>query len=241
MCTVILRVPENPAHPVQVLAVRDEDPLRPWDPPGAWWPTEYPGTVGVRDSRAGGAWLAADAAHGRLAVILNRREVAGATASRGAVVLEAVAGRPPLDPQTNGFNLVVVDAEGVRVTSWEGDNLREVTLGPGVHMIAHDDVDDSATPRIARWLPEFAAADDDPDGWAHGWLALLGRTADLPNTDDRAIVRDNRPHGVATLSLLVCTATVGPDGIDLGYGELDQPGRWNHLEPQTIGLLTSPR
>jgi hypothetical protein len=229
MCTVIVRVPENPrVEATRVLAVRDEDPARAWDPPGAWWP-DRPGVVGVRDARAGGAWLATDAAAPRLAVILNRRDVPGATASRGRVVLDAVAGRPPHDPRTNGFNLVVVDAAGARVTSWDGDALRETRLAPGVHMVAHDDVDDTATPRIARWLPEFAAAPSlGAEDGAAGWLTLLERTAALPPTDDRAIVRDNRPHGVPTLSLLVCTATVGPRGVDLAYGELDRPGIWNH-------------
>lgn len=229
MCTVILRVPDAPTDATRVLAVRDEDPGRSWDPPGPWWPVSHPGVVGVRDVRAGGAWLAADAGARRLAVVLNRHDVPGATSSRGEVVLEAVAGRPPRDPRTNGFNLVVVDAEGARVTSWDGDVLRETPLAPGVHMIAHDGVDDVSTPRIAHWLPEFAATPSrGAEDWRAGWLALLERTAGLAPTDDRAIVRDNRPHGIPTLSLLVCTATVGPDGVDLAYGELDEPGIWNH-------------
>jgi uncharacterized protein with NRDE domain len=231
MCTVIVRVPEDPSLPTRIVAVRDEDPTREWNPPGHWWPEAYPGVVGVRDVRAGGAWLAVDESQSRLAVILNRREVPGATASRGRVVLEAVAGRPPRDtPDTNGFNLVVVDDQGTHVTSWDGDEMRESTLRPGVHMIAHDEVDDDATPRIARWLPEFAAVSaDDDEAWEKGSIALLERTAALPPTDDRAIVRDNRPYGVPTLSLLVCTASIGGgSGVDLAYGELDEPGLWNH-------------
>jgi hypothetical protein len=229
MCTVILSVPEAPGAPVRVLAVRDEDPGRAWDPPGPWWPETFPGVIGVRDARAGGAWLAADPAHSRFAVILNRHEVAGATGSRGAVVLDAVAARPLASPpDTHGFNLVTVDADGTRVTSWDGDRVRTSILGPGVHMVAHDDVDDTATPRIARWLPEFAAAPEDSERWESAWLSLLERTAELEPTDDRAIVRDNRPYGVPTLSLLVCAAAVGPDGVDLSYGELDEPGIWNH-------------
>ena len=70
MCTVIIRIPHDDAA-VQLLAVRDEDPGRGWDPLGAWWP-DHPGVVGVRDRRAGGAWLAAEPASGRLAVVLNR-------------------------------------------------------------------------------------------------------------------------------------------------------------------------
>lgn len=227
MCTVILRVPDDPADPTRLLAVRDEDPQRAWDAPGPWWPDTHPGVIGVRDRQAGGAWLAADPARRRLAVILNRREVPGATGSRGAVVLDAVDGHPPRAPRTNGFNLVVVDDGGTRVTSWDGEALRETRLQPGVHMIAHDGVDDPATPRIARWLPEFAAAEPGDDGWEAAWLDLLARTARLEPTDDRAIVRDNRPYGVPTLSLLVCAASVGRDGVEIGYGAFAEPGRWD--------------
>ncbi|TFV84259.1 hypothetical protein E4V99_04110 [Microbacterium sp. dk485] len=231
MCTVILHVPAESGAPAHVLAIRDEDPARAWDPPGPWWPESHPGVVGVRDARAGGAWLAADSARSRLAVILNRREVAGATQSRGEVVLDAVDGRRPAQPRTNGFNLVVVDREGARVTSWDGTSVRESVLEPGVHMIAHDDVDDPATPRIVRWLPEFAAAPPAAASapWWREWMLLLEHSAELPPTDDRAIVRDNRPYGVETLSLLVCAATVGPEGVDLAYGELAEPGQWNRV------------
>ncbi|QEW02038.1 NRDE family protein [Microbacterium lushaniae] len=231
MCTVIVHVPQHPAEPAHVLAIRDEDPARAWDPPGPWWPQTHPGVIGVRDARAGGAWLAADAARSRLAVILNRREVPGATQSRGAIVLDAVDGRRPAQPRTNGFNLVVVDRDGARVTGWDGTSVRERVLEPGVHMIAHDDVDDPATPRIARWLPEFAAAPPVAASapWWREWMLLLERSAELPPTDDRAIVRDNRPYGVETLSLLVCAASVGPEGVDLAYGELAEPGQWNRV------------
>lgn len=237
MCTVILQVPAESGAPAHVLAIRDEDPARAWDPPGPWWPDTHPGVIGVRDARAGGAWLAADSARSRLAVILNRREVTGATQSRGEVVLDAVDGRRPAQPRTNGFNLVMVDEAGAHVTTWDGTALRHTPLAPGVHMIAHDDVDDPATPRIAQWLPEFRAAPPSAASsapWWGEWMQLLARTAELGPTDDRAIVRDNRPHGIPTLSLLVCAATVGPDGVDLAYAALDEPGRWNRLQ------LTSP-
>ena len=72
MCTVIIHVPERAEHATRMLAVRDEDPTRPWDAPGPWWPDEYPEVIGVRDRRANGAWLAEDSPAGRLAVILNR-------------------------------------------------------------------------------------------------------------------------------------------------------------------------
>lgn len=253
MCTVIVHVPETGDEPLRLLAIRDEDPERPWDALGPWWPEDYPGIVGVRDIRANGAWLAADPAQRRLAVLLNRAEQAGvqehAVQSRGGVVLESAAGRSPGDePPTHGFNLVEVEGSRVRVTTWDGVDKRTTELAPGTHMIAHDDVDDDATPRIARWLAPFTHAHDlrtdaatpafadieepptdaaTPVDWFAPWIALLEASAQLPPTDDEAIIRDNRPHGYPTLSLLVCLATIGPDGVDLAYGAFDEPGKWN--------------
>ncbi|MDF2918577.1 MAG: hypothetical protein K0S70_2794 [Microbacterium sp.] len=236
MCTVVIQVPADPSRPVRLLAVRDEDPSRAWDPIGPWWPDTYADVVGVRDRRAGGAWLAADPAARRLAVILNRADVLPDDApalSRGGIVLDAVAGSPPTGaPPTHGFNLVDVSPGGVRVSMWDAATLRTVELGPGTHMIAHDDVDDPRTTRIRRWLGEFAAAApelDRADG-LQPWLDVLQDTAATPATDDAAIIRDNRPYGVPTLSLLVCTASVGTGGVDLAYGVLDVPGEWNRPE-----------
>lgn len=231
MCTVVIRVPTAGGGPVRVLAVRDEDPSRPWRPLGPWWP-ELPQVRGVKDELAGGAWLAADDT--RLAVLLNRAggaDVAVPT-SRGSLVLDSLAGRPlPLPLTTLGFNLVEATAAGARVTSWEGREPRVAELAPGTHMVAHDDVDDPATPRIAAWLPKFAAAPTDDGGpgpWWEAWLAVLAESAGLEATDDRAIIRDNRPHGYPTLSLLVAVASLDRSGVAVTTGTLDSPGRWNH-------------
>lgn len=243
MCTVIVQVPDRSADAggaVRMLAVRDEDPGRPWDPLGAWWP-QHPQLVGVRDARAGGAWLAADAAAGRVAVVLNRADVpeavlGAAPASRGHLVIDAVTGTPPADPpRTHGFNLVDASADGVHVRMWDGASLRRVRLASGVHMLAHDDVDDEATARIARWRDAFAdvAARTAGDaGWAQAWLAQLASTAVTAPTDDAAVIRDNRPHGYPTLSLLVCTAEITASGAEVRYAELDDPGTWNAVVPE---------
>lgn len=236
MCTVIIRVPERADEPTRLLAVRDEDPARPWNPLGRWWPEPHEGVVGVRDARAGGAWLAADLATGRLAVLLNRADTASRPESelrsRGGLVLESVGGRSPAtDPGTHGFNLLEVDPRAARVVSWNGVRLRAEGLAPGTHMIAHDDVDDPATPRIARWLPEFAGTPTTGDEhWWRPWVDVLARSATLDSTDDRAIIRDNRPYGYPTLSLLACVASISPSGVALQYGELDRPGEWGGLD-----------
>lgn len=234
MCTAIVHVPADAARPTRLLAVRDEDPGRAWDPLGAWWPDTHPGVVGVRDAQAGGAWLAADSATRRVAVILNRAPVTAPPGqellSRGHIALAAAEGRE-LDavPRTNGFNLVEVTAGETRVSMWDGVSVRTSVLEPGIHMIAHGDVDDSETSRIVAWRDAFGEPGDGPRWWVP-WLDALERTARLGPVDDRAIVRDNRPYGYPTLSLLVCAASVSPAGVDVVYGEFDEPGVWNRVE-----------
>ncbi len=242
MCTVIVHVPQDPGAPTRLLAVRDEDPDRAWDPLGAWWPVTHPRVVGVRDSRAGGAWLAADPVAGKVSVILNRAELTdvdpSTLGSRGHVVLDAVRGiEPDEHPRVHGFNLVEVTGAETRVTMWDGESMRTVVLGPGVHMIAHDDVDDPETARIVAWRDAFPEPDADragsgegADAWWTPWLDVLERSAALDPTDERAIIRDNRPYGYPTLSLLVTAASVGRRGAEVVYGELDTPGAWNRLD-----------
>jgi hypothetical protein len=232
MCTVVIDAAgSSTAH---LLAVRDEDPQREWDALGAWWPERYPGVIGIRDRRVGGAWLAANPSERRLAVLLNRADVldlpADRALSRGSLALESVAGRSPVAPERmHGFNLLEVRPEGSRVLSWDGRELRETALTPGTHMIAHDDLDDEDTPRIAAWLPEFRAlgpAAGDPD-WRASWTGMLAASARLDPEDDRAIIRDNRPHGYPTQSLLYCTAEVTPSGVDVDYHALPAPAHWS--------------
>ena len=121
MCTVVIDVVPSGSPGCRLLAVRDEDPDRPWDDLGAWWPDTYPGVIGIRDRRAGGAWLAADQRSGRLAVLLNRADVRALPAdqalSRGALALESVAGRSPRHGPLpmHGFNLLEAGADGARV------------------------------------------------------------------------------------------------------------------------------
>ena len=231
MCTVVVEVPERLDDPTRVLAVRDEDPLRPWDPPGEWWEA-YPGVLGVRDRRAGGAWLAAGGSRGTLAVLVNRAtpplDPADVPESRGTLPLAVIAGESvPERPRTEGFNLIEVDGGRCRVTSWDGTELSTQELRPGVHMVAHGDVDDPRTARIRRWLPEFGALAGLPDDeWREAWLGLLRSTTAVGPLDDQAIIRDNHPYGIPTMSLLICTAEVRQSAVALDSIVLPTPGVW---------------
>ncbi|CAH0185993.1 hypothetical protein SRABI76_01651 [Microbacterium oxydans] len=233
MCTVVIDVED--AASARLLAVRDEDPEREWDGLGPWWPEQYPGVIGIRDRRAGGAWLAVNPAERRLAVLLNRADVRDLpeerAVSRGSLALESVSGRSPVGAlPMHGFNLLEVGPDGARVLSWDGVTLRETPVAPGTHMIAHDDLDDAVTPRIQAWLPRFRAlapAAERAD-WAHDWITLLAESAELAPEDDRAIIRDNRPHGYPTQSLLYATASVTPSGVDVHDHALPSPAHWDH-------------
>lgn len=228
-------MPPSPGRPIRVLAIRDEDPDRPWSPLGRWWPESHGGVIGVRDVRAGGAWLAADPDAGRLAVLLNRADVSSTPesqlVSRGGLALDSVAGRSPENPRTHGFNLVEVQGVRAHVVSWDGIRIDATELSPGTHMVAHDGVDDPSTPRIARWLDDFAAAElPDGDRWWAPWIGVLARSTALESVDDRALIRDNRPHGYPTQSLLMCVASVSEGAVDVHYRALSEPGHWDDAE-----------
>jgi len=239
VCTVVIDVAPSSGFGARLLAVRDEDPDRPWDDLGEWWPDAHPGVIGIRDRRAGGAWLAADPASGRLAVLLNRADVLDLpddrVRSRGSLALDSVAGRSPdAGPlPMHGFNLLEVGPDRARVLSWDGASLRETAVPAGVHMIAHDDLDDPQTARIEAWLPRFAAAAGesgtagaDAADWIARWVDVLAESAELSPEDDRAIVRDNHVHGYPTMSLVFCAAEVEPGAVRVKSQVLSEPGHW---------------
>lgn len=243
MCTVVVHVPVTPGQPVRLLAVRDEDRDRPWRRLGPWWP-ERPGILGVRDERAGGAWLAVDPDASRLAVLLNREDLSDRgddqVVSRGAIPLEAVGDGIPEHPTTRGFNLVEVDADGAHLTEWDGLTARRSRLAPGTHMVAHHAVDDPGTPRIARWLEEFRSAGiaEGPEWWMP-WLGVVERSTLDPAA---SVLRRDAHDGHVLESLLVCTATVGPAGVEVREAIPATPGTWDDglIEGLRSGIRSSP-
>lgn len=235
VCTVVIDVPAAPCDPVHLFAVRDEDRDRPWRGLGPWWP-DRPGVLGVRDDRAGGAWLAVDPDRRRLAVLLNREDLStrgdDEVVSRGAIALDALGDGIPDHPPTRGFNLVDVDATGAHLVEWDGRASRRTRLSPGTHMVAHHAVDDPGTPRIARWLEEFRHAGIGPGpAWWAPWMNVVERATHDPGS---SVLRRDAHDGLVLESLLVCAARIGPDRVEVREARLAEPGRWDAGLPSRL-------
>jgi Transport and Golgi organisation 2 len=233
MCTAIVSV-----GPTVLLAgVRDEFVARSWEPPARHWP-EYPGLTGGRDLTAGGTWLAVSPAAQRTACVLNGRGTpapAGSRRSRGVLPLQAAAEGKLAQPRMadfDPFHLLVAEPGKATMTSWDGEDLAERELGPGLHMIVNSGLsgdllaggappaDDHSAPgrdrelaRLAWFLPRLRAAarpaphPGEPVGQAWGdWLPLLNG-AGLPAQDPRALIvrhdfGDGRIWGTTSISLV---------------------------------------
>jgi len=230
MCTlVILR---RPGHrwPLLIAANRDEMADRPWRPPGRHW-RDRPEVVAGKDELAGGSWLGVND-HGVVAGVLNRRGSLGPAPhlrSRGELVLEALdhadasaaaAALSALDTASyRSFNLVIADNRDAFWLSALGPDgaprvaIREVP--PGLSMITAYDMNDRASPRIARFVDRFREADaPDPERgeWTE-WQALLASRAGAAAGDDdegaMCIVTDSG-FGTVSSSLVALAAPANP-------------------------------
>jgi uncharacterized protein with NRDE domain len=186
VCTVVVLV--RPGHPWPLLfaANRDEMLNRAWDLPAAHWPGQ-PDVVAGRDRSGGGTWMGVNRA-GVVAAVLNRPGSLGPAAgkrSRGELPLLALA-RPSataaaaaiatLDAAAwRSFNLVLADRSGAVFVRGLGHGQPEARpLAAGVHMVTAHDPDDPESPRVARHLSRFAAAEPSGPGDWHAWRAILG-------------------------------------------------------------------
>jgi len=182
VCTLIIGFAVLGPGTVVLGANRDEDPLRPSDPPAVL--IENPRVVGGRDLLARGTWLAIRENRAAVAM-LNRRETdAGAGVerssrrSRGLLTLDVAAVNPTdlgeiyhptladqaLHDLRNRiaidayapFTLAFLSTEGSWVLSHDpGQPPRMTTLAPGWHVLTHADLDDSTEPRTARLMSEL--------------------------------------------------------------------------------------
>ena len=140
MCTAVLSI--EPGLPVLLAGVRDELTDRAWEPPGRHWP-QYPELIGGRDLQAGGTWLAVADHDRRVGCVLNAigtMAPAATRRSRGSLPLTAAAGRPldrdalaDLDP----FHLLTAEPGAAIIQSWDGRELTERTLPPGLHFVVN--------------------------------------------------------------------------------------------------------
>lgn len=214
MCTLIIL--RRPAHrwPLLLAGNRDEMHERPWLPPGRHW-EDRPEVVAGLDRLAGGSWLGIND-HGVVAVVTNREGSLGPAPgrrSRGELVLEALdhaeaaeAARAlaDLDPAAyRDFNLFIADP----VSAWllvgraSEPAVRASEVLAGLHMLTAGDLDDTASPRIRRYLPRFQAApvpDPETGDW-QAWRALLAAR----DYDDAA-----GPRGALNLDLPAGFGTV---------------------------------
>ncbi len=191
MCTVVIL--RRPGHdwPLIFAANRDEMTDRAWLAPGRHW-SDRAEVVAGQDTLAGGTWLGLND-WGVVAGVLNRPGSLGpdpSLRSRGELPLEAlehaeaaVAAKAlaAIDPVSyRSFNLVIADAAQAFWLSSPGGGavVRAEPIPEGLSMITAHDLNDLASPRIRRFLPQFeAAAAPDPEtgDWAE-WQALMGDT-----------------------------------------------------------------
>ncbi|GAB4085887.1 hypothetical protein GCM10028784_25170 [Myceligenerans cantabricum] len=179
MCTVLLRLDPGAQWPLLLAAVRDELTDRPWEPPGEYWPEEGPGLVGGLDRLAGGTWLAVrdglTAGRGKpgVAAVLNGRLVdrleqgppgappSGRRPSRGRLPLRALTAGPPGADELRAYevvHLLVADADGARLISWDGREVRDIEIPPGDHVVTNEGIDVAADPLVPHFAPLLARA-----------------------------------------------------------------------------------
>ena len=217
MCTlVILRRPDA-AWPLLLGANRDELRSRPAAAPARHWP-DRPYVRGGIDTEAGGSWLGLND-DGVVAAVLNRRGTLGPAPgkrSRGELVLEALDHAEAaaaadalrgLDPAAwRPFNLIVADARQAFWLRHAGDGqIRAQPITAGIHMIEAGELDDPASARVTRFLPQFRFVpppEPGEDSWS-GWAALLAERSSRSGDprDAMCIVTDGE-YGTVSSALV---------------------------------------
>ena len=170
MCTAILGL--EPDGTVLLAGVREEFTSRAWQPPARHWP-DRPGLIGGRDLQAGGTWLAVAPDARRVACVLNgrgRMAPAPTRRTRGELPLSAAADGKlaPTDlADLDPFRLLVAEPGRALLSSWNGSQLAEQDLGPGLYMVVNSGLASGAAGDLlsaGAGAPEAASADSGPGG-----------------------------------------------------------------------------
>jgi hypothetical protein len=152
---------------------------------------------------------------GLVACVLNRVGSLGPAAgkrSRGELVLEALdhalAGDAAwaladLDPAAyRSFNLFLSDGERafwLRHLGEGAEAIEVIAVPPGLSMLTAHDLNDTASPRIARYLPRFREAPV-PDPGTGDWSAWEALLAERDAEDPSLGLTLALPSGFATVS-----------------------------------------
>lgn len=217
MCTLVLLRQPSALWPLLLAANRDELRGRPARPPARHWPDRPHVRAGL-DLEAGGTWLGLND-DGVVAAVLNRRGTLGpepGKRSRGELVLEALdhaeahaaaEALRALDPSAwRPFNLIVADAVDAFWLRHAGDGRIWVQpIEPGLHMIEAGELDDPASARIGRFLPQFrfVPAPDPATGDWSGWETLLAeRHARTGDPRDAMCIVTEGEYGTVSSALV---------------------------------------
>ena len=172
MCVVALAWKVHPNWPLILIGNRDEFHARAAAPLAGW--TDGSGIVAGQDLQAGGTWLGAHPASGRIVVVTNVRGAMPdpAKESRGALVVDMLRGdgefANPVEndlDRFNAFNLFAVGAEGPRLLTNRPQPLI-AALGAGIHALANEPVDVPCqrAERLRGALAAVVEARADPEG-----------------------------------------------------------------------------
>jgi len=223
MCTAVLLIRPDHAWPLVLAANRDERLDRPWDKPASHWP-DQPGLIAGRDRSGGGTWMGVNG-HGLVAAALNRRGSLGPAPgkrSRGDLPLlalrhssaeAAAAGIAALDAGAwRSFNLVLADRDGAVFVRGLGHGHPEARrLTPGLHMVTAHDPDDPESPRVARHLARFRAAQaPEPPDWL-AWRKILADRGGPPGAQMNVVPRGG--FGTVCSSLLAFPRAGAPSWL----------------------------
>jgi hypothetical protein len=235
---------------VLLVGVRDEFAVRPWTAPARHWP-DRPGLVGGIDLQAGGTWLAVDAAVPRAACILNGHGLLAPEAirrSRGELpLLMAAEGKlDGVEPERyDPFHLIGAEADAVRLWSWDGEELSERSLGPGLHIVVNSGPEglggrhtgpgtDEMAARVAHFRPLLARAvrpqpadaGSTTQAWGE-WLPIVDGDG-LDRMDPRAlVVQRELPDGLVWGTGSISLVALWPGGLRYDFSAIPgDPAAW---------------
>jgi hypothetical protein len=248
MCTMVILFRPGHAWPLIVATNRDERTDRPWKPPGRHWPDRPRVTAGL-DLLAGGTWLGMND-YGVLAGVLNRPQSLGPRPhfrSRGELPLEALDHASAADAAQalshiepvsfRPFNMVIADAGGAFWLRNRGDGtaVEVMEIEAGLSMITAHDLNDPASPRMARYLPLFRAAPP-PDPGAGDWSTwpslMAARDHDAGHGPEAALlVAGDGGFGTVSSSLMALGA--GEEGAKVWLFAPGPPGEADY-EPLSL-------